>query len=146
MIFLFHRWDMLVPRRVLNGMILQVRQPFHIYHVLICNHIMPIEVASCNAHSESPEANFCITSQTLQYPWQEGEIPDVRWGGHAAIREGAMVFFHRPTTGSKVHFRNLNLMNTPRKLNIAPEKWWLEDYFWEGNFSAAMLNFRSVWV
>ena len=92
------------PNHLLNGMILQVRQPFHIYHVLICNHIMPIEVASCNARSESPEANFCITSQTLQCPWQEGEIPDVRWGGHAAIREGAMDFFHRPTTGSKVHF------------------------------------------
>ena len=32
----------------------------------------------------------------------------------------------------------------PRSLNIALEKRWLEDYFWEGNFSGAMLNFRWV--
>ena len=34
---------------------------------------------------------------------------------------------------------------TPPKLNIAPEKWWLEDYisYWEGDFSGAMLNFRE---
>ncbi len=36
--------------------------------------------------------------------------------------------------------------NTPPKFNIAPEKWWLEDYFPIGkvNFSGAMLNFGRV--
>ena len=37
--------------------------------------------------------------------------------------------------------------DTPPKFNIAPEKWWLEDYFWifwEGLFSGAMLNFGRV--
>ena len=36
--------------------------------------------------------------------------------------------------------------STPPKFNIAPEKWWLEDYFpfWDGNFSGAMLNFQGV--
>ena len=34
---------------------------------------------------------------------------------------------------------------TPPKFNIAPEKWWLEDYFpREGNFPGAMLNFGRV--
>ena len=36
---------------------------------------------------------------------------------------------------------------TPLKFNIAPEKWWLEDYFplGPGNFSGAMLNFSVVY-
>ena len=35
---------------------------------------------------------------------------------------------------------------TPSKLNIAVEKWWLEDYFpfWDGLFSGAMWNFHGV--
>ena len=44
--------------------------------------------------------------------------------------------------------RNTKQMHTPPKFNIAPEKWWLEDYcpFWDGNFSRAMLNFQGVHV
>ena len=36
--------------------------------------------------------------------------------------------------------------NTSQKFNIAPEKWWLEDYcpIEKGNFSGAMLNFGKV--
>ena len=35
--------------------------------------------------------------------------------------------------------------NSPPKINIAPEEWWLEDNgrvlsYWEGNFSGAMLT------
>ena len=35
---------------------------------------------------------------------------------------------------------------TPPKINIAPEKWWLEDEFsfWDGPFSGAMFIFRGV--
>ena len=35
---------------------------------------------------------------------------------------------------------------TSPKFNIAPERWWLEDYFLIGkaNFLGAMLNFRGV--
>jgi len=36
---------------------------------------------------------------------------------------------------------------TPPKFNIAPEKWWLEDYFPFGKaFFRAMLNFRGVYL
>ena len=37
---------------------------------------------------------------------------------------------------------------TPSKFNIAPEKWWLEDYFPIGKatFLGAMLNFMRVVV
>ena len=41
----------------------------------------------------------------------------------------------------------MKLSNTPPKFSIAPEKWWLEDYFpigVEGNFSGAMLNFGRI--
>ena len=56
--------------------------------------------------------------------------------------------------GGKRGFRGLNpwddfLYITPPKFNMAPEKWWLEDYilsFWDGIFSLAMLNFQGVMV
>ena len=40
-----------------------------------------------------------------------------------------------------------NQWNTHPKFNIAPEKWWLEDYFPIGkvNYSGAMLNFGRVY-
>ena len=37
--------------------------------------------------------------------------------------------------------------DTPAKLNIASEKWWVGRLlaYWEGNFSKAMLNFGRVY-
>ena len=33
---------------------------------------------------------------------------------------------------------------TPPKFNIAPEKWWLEDYFWNGPFFRGYVKLRGV--
>ena len=50
-----------------------------------------------------------------------------------------------PQRGFPMIFWTKHSMITPPKFNIAPEKWWLEDYFPFGkvDFSGAMLNFAG---